>query len=216
MKPHIARMALVGILLLPCSCVLADGRQWSLEASFGTAYNAPRTLTVKQHGQPDISFDARFETKAFDNPLYYSLRLGSWQNSEAWEFEFIHHKLYVDNTPDEIEHFEITHGFNIMTINKAWAMNNTVLHLGVGTVLAHPDTTVRGLSSGYGAWNEGYHLGGYALQGAIQRRFIFHNRGFLSLELKLLHAHTRVPINNGSAEVVNDSLHFLFGYGRMF
>lgn len=201
------------ISLLSMGNVQADDSQLSFELSLGSAYNANKSLTVKQQGYPDIIFKARFSTKAFEMPLYYSLRLGYWQYNRSWEFELIHHKLYVENPPSEIQNFEITHGFNIFTINRAWDISNTVLHFGLGTVIAHPDTTVRGLSRGYGAWNQGYHLGGYALQGSMQRRFYLYNKGFLSLEIKLVHAATRVPINNGSADVVNDSLHFLFGYG---
>lgn len=201
------------ISLLSTGNVQADGRPFSFELSLGTAYNANKSITVRQQGYPDINFNARFATKAFEMPFYYSLRLGYWQHDRSWEFELIHHKLYVENPPSEIQNFEITHGFNIITINRAWDINNTVLRLGLGTVLAHPDTTVRGLSSGYGAWNQGYHLGGYSLQGSVQRRFYLYKKGFLSFEIKLVHATTRIPINNGSADVVNDSLHFLFGYG---
>jgi len=44
-----------------------------LEFSTGYVFNADQTLTVKQNGYPNITFDAEFDTKPFTDPIYYSL-----------------------------------------------------------------------------------------------------------------------------------------------
>ncbi|MEJ2181205.1 MAG: hypothetical protein P8Y28_12430 [Gammaproteobacteria bacterium] len=51
--------------------------------SLGNAWNADRTLTVKQDGYPGITFDAEFDTKAFECPIYYALRFGRWKVNKA-------------------------------------------------------------------------------------------------------------------------------------
>jgi hypothetical protein len=204
------------IFLFSASHAIASEGHYSLEFSLGNAWNSDQTLTVKQDGYADISFDAEFDTRAFERPLYYALRFGRWKANRAWEFELIHHKLYVDDTPAEIEKFEITHGFNFLTINRAWDIRNVIYRVGLGTMLSHPDITVRGQSDYDANLPGGYQLGGIALQGAIQKRFFVTRNTFLSIEAKLAYADTTVPIANGDVDVTNQSFHLLFGYGGNF
>lgn len=215
---------IVLICLLTPALLLADQPKKNyLEFSTGYVFNADQTLTVKQNGYPDITFDAEFDTKPFTDPIYYTLRYGRSTENTAWEIELIHDKLYVDDTPPDIQQFEITDGFNLLTINRAWNIKDIIYRVGIGTVITHPDITVRGETNferGGGAipafWHDGYHWDGIALQGAIQKHFFVTKNTFFSLEAKLVYAATNVPIANGSVRVKNQSAHFILGYGGRF
>ena len=220
---HLSTIVVATWLLMPALLLAEQPRKNYLEFSTGYVFNADQTLTVKQNGYPDITFDAEFDTKPFTDPIYYALRYGRWTGNAAWEIELIHDKLYVDDTPPDIQQFEITDGFNLLTINRAWNIKDIIYRVGIGTVITHPDITVRGETNferGGGAipsfWEDGYHWGGIALQGAIQKRFFVTKNTFFTLEAKLVYADTDVPIADGSVRVKNQSAHFLFGYGGRF
>lgn len=79
----------------------------------------------------------------------YAYRIGRWSGRTAWEAELVHHKLYLENPPPAVQHFEVTHGYNLATANRAWATDRrTVLRVGVGLVIAHPEGRVRGRTPG--------------------------------------------------------------------
>ncbi len=213
----------LALLVYPTIAAAEQLKKNYLEFSTGYVFNADQTLTVKQNGYPDITFNAEFDTKPFTEPFYYSLRYGRWSGNTAWEIELIHDKLYVDDTPPDIQQFEITDGFNLLTINRAWNISDIIYRVGIGTVITHPDITVRGITNferGGGAipafWQDGYHWGGVALQGAIQKHFFVTKNTFFTLEAKLVYAETNVPIADGSVDVTNESIHLLFGYGGRF
>jgi len=99
------------------------------------------SITIKQSGYPDIILPhADIKTKAFTVPFYYGLRISRWDNNRAWEFEHIHQKIYIDNLPSKVEHFDITDGYNLFYLNHAWNLEedgsvevpNSALHLIVG------------------------------------------------------------------------------------
>lgn len=118
--------AVVMLVLILAQPVSGQEVRYSFDMATGYVYNRGQTLTVKQNGQDDIEFDAEFETKPFNNPMYYTMRIGRWQQAGAWEFELIHHKLYVDNLPPEIQKFEITDGFNLLLANRTWLMDGWI------------------------------------------------------------------------------------------
>ena len=66
---------LAAALLTPVSAFSQPGDKYSIEGFLGTAANLGGTLTIRQEGQPDIELDASWETRPFEFPLYYSLRL---------------------------------------------------------------------------------------------------------------------------------------------
>ena len=46
-------------------------RRLSLEALVGGVHNFGTTLIIRQTGEPDIDVDARYDTRAFESPIYY-------------------------------------------------------------------------------------------------------------------------------------------------
>lgn len=212
-----ARTCLAALVLgaLPTFPVSAEPR-WSLELFGGAAFNFETSLDVEQEGEPDLEIDADFATRAFEDPPYYGVRLGRWTGDRAWELELVHHKLFLEDRPPEVQRFEISHGFNLVFANRAWqGERGNLWRAGLGVVAAHPETTIRGraVSPQAGDLGGGYDLAGPALQAAVGRRLRVSERLFVPIEGKLTAAWARVPIAGGRAEVPNVALHAAVGFG---
>jgi len=70
---------------------------WTFEFFGGSVYNFTTPLIIRQSGYDNIKINARYKTKPFELPIYYMLRIARWKENGAWEFEFIHQKLYLEN-----------------------------------------------------------------------------------------------------------------------
>jgi hypothetical protein len=189
---------------------------WTFQGSVGAVYNLETPLEIRQSGFTDLEVDdAEYETRPFEGPLYYSLRAGRWSGGRGWELELIHQKLFLQNGPPEVQRFDISHGYNLVTVNRAWETRGIVLRAGLGAVIAHPENTVRGraLDSEETNLRGGYHAAGPVLQAGAERRFTFGERWFLGLEGKLSAARVEVPVAGGEAEVPNVAAHALLGLG---
>jgi len=184
---------------------------WSVELFTGTAYNFRTPLTISQAGQPDLDFTATYHTRPFSDSPYYAWRIGKWKHGHAWELEMIHHKVYLTNNPAEVQRFEISHGYNLLLINRADVRGGLIYHLGVGAVVAHTESTVRGESH-----DTGYHFTGPAGQAAVGKRFALTEKLFATVEGKITAANARVDVANGHAKAPNIALHGLVGLGYTF
>lgn len=196
------------------SCAPAQAVRWSVELLGGTAVNVPMSLRIRQRGTPDLRFVARYETRPWEGSPYYAYRVSRWSQPErAWELELVHHKLYLDDPPSEIQRFEITHGFNLLLLNRAVRRSGLVLRAGAGVVVAHPESIVRGraLGSDEGGLGGGYHLAGPAVQLALARRIRLGGGWALTVEGKATGAYARVPVADGRATVANVAAHGLAG-----
>ncbi|MDP3296456.1 MAG: hypothetical protein Q8N09_02515 [Thermodesulfovibrionia bacterium] len=101
-------------------------RSYSFEIFLGEQFNIPTPLTIKQKGEETIKVDwARYKSDAWTgfNSPYYAWRIGVWDDNRAWELELIHQKIILKNKPEEVQHFEISHGYNLITINRAWRLS---------------------------------------------------------------------------------------------
>lgn len=86
----------------------------------GAAYNFRTPLHIKQRNAQNIEIDADYRTEPFTPPVYYDIRVSTWQSDRGWELKFTHHKLILDNTPPEVQRFSITNGYNFLTLNRLW------------------------------------------------------------------------------------------------
>ena len=200
--------------------ITAQKASWSFEIHGGLPYNIPSPLMVKQNGQADLRFNARYRSEPFKSPGYYLLRAGRWEGGKAWEVEFIHHKLFLDNHPPEIQEFSISHGYNILTVNRSLKKTlfgniDYLLRLGAGVVIAHPETTVRNLQidQGKGLLGAGYYITGPVLNISAGKRFYFADRLFINTELKFNPSVSWVPIAQGQAIVWNFPVAIALGMG---
>lgn len=227
----LSRRIFSALLLLAASPLPAraflDG--WTIEAKTGDAASVPLPVKFVQSGYSDVDFDARWRDRPFVPPYYYSYRIGHWSDEAAWEFETLHHKLFLSNSEPDVQEYAVTHGYNIWTINRAWRLSEGLLsgfigRVGAGIVLAHPGGEVHGLyiDTTQGIDN-GFYVAGPSSQVALERRFHLLKGLFLSLEAKMTAAYARIPIydqglsgSQGHVDLPNLAFHGLVGVGYGF
>src|SRR3990167_7537039 len=182
---------------------------WSFSGGTGADYNIPSYLKIVQNGQTILIKKADYETYPFDKPVFYDLRLAHWVGNGAWELEFLHHKIYLQNPPAAVQNFSISHGYNLFYLNRAFMLKHAFrLRIGGGLVIAHPENTVNNLQlndSTGGPFGGGYYLSGVTGQVGISRRFYFSKQMFGLMEGKFLASYARVNVVNGYAIVPNFS-----------
>lgn len=202
---------------------LAQTGRWSFEIHGGLPYNIPAPLIIKQKNEETLRFNARYSSEPMIAPYYWVLRISRFQNNKSWEFEAIHHKLYLDNKPPEIQQFSISHGYNILVINRsfnklAFQKHSFILRLGAGVVLSHPENKIRNKSlyQNGGVFDLGYYFTGPVLNISVAKRFYITNRLFVNTEIKFNPSVSWVPIVDGQAIVWNLPVTFIFGLGVDF
>lgn len=189
--------------------------RWSFELHGGQVYNLPMPLLVKQQGYPDLKLTARYFTEPLTLPVYWDMRFSRWQNLKSWEFEVIHHKLYLDNTTPEVQKFNISHGFNMLMVNRGFDKKTFRYRAGAGVVLAHPESNIRGKEFGDTGddWDLGYYLSGPVLNLAISKPIRLSGRFYLNAEAKTTFAYAHIKVAEGHADVYNLAFHLILGIG---
>lgn len=189
--------------------------RWSFELHGGEVYNVPMPLQIKQQGYPDINLTARYHTEALTLPAYWDWRFSRWQNDKSWEFEAIHHKLYLENTTPEVLKFNISHGFNMIMVNRGFDKKTFRYRVGAGVVLVHPESNVRGKGFGNTGddWDMGYYLSGPVLNLAISKPIRLGGRFYLNAEAKTTLAYAHIKVAEGHADVYNLAFHLILGIG---
>lgn len=206
-------IALITALLYP-TLATAD---WNIQVFTGSSYSFPSPLKIEQDGEEDIELTAEWETRAWATQApYYSLRISKWVDNHAWEFESLHQKLYLDNKPEEVQKFAISHGYNINMLNYAVSKWGFIYRLGGGFVMTHPETVVRGKRLEDDGGINGFYISGAGGQLAVEKRYLITEKFSLSLELKMTAAYAEIPIRDGSASVPNYAAHGLIGIGYDF
>jgi len=206
------RILVLVVLAIPSNAFAVD--QWSLQIFGGAPFNFNLPLTIHQSGHPDLKVTGNYDSRPFEVPYYYAWRVGAWNGNKAWELELVHNKLYLKNRPPEVQEFSISHGYNLLTVNRAWKEKGFMFRGGLGVVITHPETTIRGRSHPQeGGISGGYFLSGPTVQGAVEKRFHIWRWLIGSLEGKLTVSYARIPVEGGHADVPNVAVHGLFGLG---
>jgi hypothetical protein len=213
-------LAVAGLAVSPFAPGLVTAERFHpyLSVAAGLQYNVPMRLVIRQADAPDIKLLARYETRPFAEVPYYDIRLGIERRGAGWELELVHHKLYLANLPSEVDTFEITHGYNFLTLNRMLEWLGVEFRGGAGIVLTHPQTTVRDrrFPERGGFFNSGFYVSGPAAQLGAGERFFFGHRFFVGVEGKATGAFARIPIAGGNADVPNLALHGLLSVGWRF
>jgi hypothetical protein len=193
-------------------------RSWTFNISLGDAYCFKMPLVIEQEGYEKIKLTAHYRTESFKLPVYYSWKIGTARDQRGWELELTHLKIILKNNPPEVQEFRVSHGYNYLTINRIWDFDFMLLRLGIGTIVAHPESTVRNMSfdTNQGFLNRGYHFSGGGLQIAAEKRFTIFKGFFFSLEVKAAAAIAKVGVAEGHAIVPQAGFHGLFGFGYTF
>jgi hypothetical protein len=210
-RPTLPAQALLSLALVLLPSPAAA--QWTFEFFMGTAFNAPTPLTISQTGYPDIRITADYETKPLHPIQYYAYRLARWRDNDGWLLEHLHHKVYLKNVTAEVPAFEVSHGYNLVTINRGWRRGANLFIFGGGAVISYTHSEVRGL---HYSQDSPYHLSGVTIQGSAARRVNLTGHFFISGEAKLTASWARVPVVDGHAKVPNAALHLLAGAGLEF
>lgn len=195
-----------------CSSLSA---QWRAEAWFGDAYNLGTPLTVEQEGYPDLHINADWSTRPWRPTWYYAGRIARWSGSSAWAFEYMHHKLYLDNPPPEVTTFRITNGVNNLLIERHWRVGgNWEVGVGAGPTWVVPISRIRGRSysrGGGGIFKSHYEFGGGTALATVSRRLKLFPYTYGSLALKATVSHLDVNVAEGRAHLNNVALHLQYG-----
>lgn len=188
---------------------------WSFELNGGEVYNIPMPLTIRQNGYPELKLTARYFTEPLTLPVYWDMRLGRWKNNKSWEFEVIHHKLYLENTTPEVQKFNISHGFNMLMVNRGFDNRIVRYRVGAGIVLTHPESKIRGKEFGntIDDWDMGYYISGPVVNLSISKPIRLSDRLFVNAEAKTTFAYGSVQVAEGHADVFNLAFHLLLGIG---
>ena len=201
-------------VLLVGSSFPAQAQGLTAEFFGGTSWSLPLPLRIEQPGQETIRFQARYRTRPWHGSPYYAYRVGY----RRWSAELVHHKVYLQNPPSEIDHFEVSHGYNLVLVNRTLSLmgRTDVLRIGVGMVVGHPEGSIRGrmINPVRSLLGGGYHIAGPGLQVAVGPPLGVAAHWFFRPEAKLTAAWARMPLaDGGTATVPNVALHVLVGFG---
>ncbi len=204
----------LSLLIIGLLCSFLNLNVWAqnfckIELALGDAYCLPAPMSIQQSGYPNIHIKARFATNSFKLPIYYSVKAGKWKDRYGWELELIHLKIKLKNNPTEVQRFEVSHGFNLLTINRTRDISNFIFHFGGGIAVAHPENTVRNhkLSNNRGILNLGYYIAGPAIQLAVSKGLVQVKRFSVMIQGKLTGSYSQVPIANGHSKVTVIAIH---------
>jgi hypothetical protein len=197
-----------------CPHALADERSsWSAEVLIGDAFNF-NSRTHLEVASSDVVLNGDYETRGFEAPLHYTVRLARWDGDRAWELQLLHHKLYLQNRPQGVEALSVSHGFNIVSINRAFASDPWRFRIGVGPVIAHPEAQI-----GATSYDGPYELAGAAVLGAIGAQFELTQKLWIAGEIAAtfgyvdVHPHGEPDL---SFSIRNPALHAQVGLGYRF
>jgi hypothetical protein len=205
--------AAVGTAFLVIGAAAPLAAQWRLEAWLGQAWSARSPVTFTQFNQPDIRVNGDWSTRPFAPTWYYSGRIAKWSGEAAWAFEYMHHKIYLENPPPGVQVFQVTNGVNFILGERLWRRRGWEFGVGAGPLYAVPVSSVRGLvyDNAHGIFHSQYELAGAALQANIGRRVRLLPFTFGSLSVKATAGYLHVHIANGHAVTSNFALHVQYG-----
>ena len=112
-----ATVALVVLINISFVEEVEAQRSWVFNFALGDSYCFRTPLLIRQEGYDNIRIKACYYTDSFSFPVYYSWKIGTSKDKRTFEIELTHLKIYLENKPQEIQHFAISHGYNYFTLN---------------------------------------------------------------------------------------------------
>ena len=187
---------------------------WSIEALIGDAYSFESHTRIEHPAVSTGAFDGRHTTRGLEGPLHYTFRVSRLLEEGAWEIQLLHHKLYLRNAPSAVEALSVSHGFNVLTLNRAVDLEDWRLRFGLGPVIAHPEARVDGIS--YGG---PYELSGAAALVGIGRSIALSTSWSIGAEVSFTLGHINAH-PSGAPElefsITNPAVHVQIGLGCRF
>lgn len=211
----------------------------------GTSYtrNSDLHLTRPGIGTAVTVQDVKWDADPFKDAPYYGLRFAHFFDEvPEWgvALDFTHYKMYAQTDRlvsvrgtwrgapisttapmgQYVQHFEISHGVNILSINgiyrwlnTGWAGSRIQPYVGVGLAYyrPHSENVVDNAPHETGYQSSG---GGYQLLGGVQYRLS--ERWGIFAEAKFNRGRAKVDIDRGRAETPIRTFHALGGIGYSF
>jgi len=189
--------------------------RWQLDARAGGAWNVPLPTVVRQEAHPDVRLTARWRTRAFEYPLYYGWRVTRWRDTAGWALDLVHHKLHLEDPPPEIQRLSISHGYNLVTLQRLAERRGWRYGGGLGAVVSHPESEVRGraFDEHGGLFGAGYYVSGPTVGALLGHSRAIHGRLDAIGELRLTVSYASAPIAGGAVRVPNLAVHGTVGLG---
>jgi hypothetical protein len=212
------RLRWFGLLAVTAFAAPRLDAQVTIDAFSGTAFNLHTHLSISQEGESDLDFTAHYKTRPLEDTPYFGARVSLWKGNRAWAFTLVHHKLYLENPPPEVRYFRITYGFNMGTVGLAWRHGKLSYNVGVGAVVTHAASMVRGkryLGNG-GPLNRGYTFSGVTALGGLQYKVPLSHALYLSAETMASASYIEVQVKDGKARVPAAAFHLHAGLGYAF
>jgi lipid A oxidase len=235
---RLSGMLAVGVLMtVPVTDAPAET---SISLMTGQAWTQDSDVRLQAPGNTDLVYqDVAWETKPFEMPPYYSVRVTHWPDRfPGWgvAVDFTHAKMYSDleqvvqvtgrraGTPvngaerlgDTFNTLEFTDGHNLFTLNalRRWRASEQVqLYLGAGAGVAVPHVEVGTVAS----LTKEYQLAGPAAQFMAGANFPIGKRFALITEYRLTWADLDTELNGGGSLTTEAWTHHLnFGIGFSF
>lgn len=219
--------ALLFFVLISVTPLRAEEWSHAIDLQTGSAYNFPMPLRFEQ-GAYQKSLTAEYSTRAFGPGAapYYNLRYRNrWEGLSIfgldkmwWSLELLHHKLWLDNRPPEVDEFRMTFGFNLIPFSLGGAINEWLnVYGGTGPIVVHPVNTVNGLTLPNEPimWptDHRYTLVGWGLQLGLEAHYPLWRNVFLNADTRLSYSYSSVPLVGGRAKTHQASWHFHGGLG---
>jgi hypothetical protein len=206
-----------------------SAHKWAFDLQGGSATNLHVPLHLVQ-GAYDKKLTAHYSTRAYGGGAapYYALRFrryfaegsfGSWLKRPALSIQLLHHKLWLDNRPPEVQEFRMTYGYNFLAFTLSGQLLPKYLraYLGLAPIIPHPINTVNGLklANSPKLWPTGqrYVLAGAGLEMGLEGILYFSEQFFANADFKMTGSLSRVPLNEGHATVKQCSFHGNLGLG---
>lgn len=206
--------AALACMLTCAQATAAQEPQWSAEVLIGDAINLSSRTHIEHVQTSASAFGGDYETRGFEGPLHYAWRVTRWTGSRGWELQLLHHKLYLRDRPAGVEALSVSHGFNIVTLGRAYALDAWRFHVGVGPVIAHPEARIAGVS-----YDGDYELAGAAVLGGVGAQFELSPHWSIAGEIAATFGYAKVhPSGEPDLRfsVRNPAIHAQVGLGYRF
>ena len=191
---------------------------WSVEARLGAPVIPDRRISITQAGQPELAFTGRFDAATTSTPYHYDVRVVRRDGPDGWAVGFLHSKLVLVDGPAEVTDFQMTHGYNLLTVQRLWQRRGFEWMAGAGVALAHAESTVRGqvFPQDGGLFGWGYHAVAPVLTVGLGRLVDLGRGVYLCAEARGSWSRVTVPVAGGKARFTDLEGHLLAGAGARF
>jgi hypothetical protein len=204
------------VLALFLFCPLPSYAHWEVLFYFGKSWTLDSDVTLATSPSTRLQLDrVAWEDESFRSPHFFGYRVTYRLDQSPWglALDFTHAKLFAK--PDhiarvsgdragsrsderipvsqELDHFNLSHGFNFLTLNAIYEWKLTPeayarAGFGAGITIPHVEATIAGERE------DAYQFGGLAVQGLIGISRKFADRFSLFSEYKLGYANLDVRI----------------------